>query len=76
MTSSTSGLNPERFYRWHHVAQPTARLASRIRAIVLLQQPKSDRLLSKSIPFMVRQAHHERNDLLAVRPESLTCRSS
>ncbi len=25
--------------------------------------------LNKLIPFMVRQAHHERNQLLAVRPE-------
>jgi glycerol-3-phosphate dehydrogenase (NAD(P)+) len=27
--------------------------------------------LSKLIPFMVRQAHHERNQQLAVRPESV-----
>jgi hypothetical protein len=28
-----------------------------------------EEVLNKLIPFMVRQAHHERNQTLAVRPE-------
>ena len=37
--------------------------------ITTLKKAEPKEILNKLIPFMVRQAHHERNQLHAVRPE-------